>query len=71
MDNGSKETVKQMAREFGYQIWAEEVDETGKVGFYIEEGEVKAENEESPFYFPEYHTPNKGEIKAENEDAPF
>ena len=49
MDNGSKETVRQMAREFGYQIWAEEVDETGTIGFYIEEGEVKAENEEAPF----------------------
>jgi len=49
MDNKSKETVKQMAREFGYQIWAEEVDETGTVGFYIEEGEVKSENEDAPF----------------------
>ena len=49
LDNESKETVRQMAREFGYQIWAEEVDETGTVGFYIEEGEVKAENEDAPF----------------------
>ena len=49
MDSKSKETVKQMAREFGYQIWAEEVDETGTIGFYIEEGEVKAENEDAPF----------------------
>lgn len=49
MDNKSKETVKQMAREFGYQIWAEEVDETGTVGFYIEDGEVKTENEDAPF----------------------
>ena len=71
MDNSSKETVRSMAKEFDYQVWAEEVDETGRVGFYIEEGEVKAENEESPFYFPEYHTPNKGKVKQENEDAPF
>lgn len=50
LDNESKETVRQMAKEFDYQIWAEEVDETGTVGFYIEEGEVKAENEEDvPF----------------------
>ena len=49
MDNSSKATVKEMAREFGYQIWAEEVDETGTIGFYIEEGEVKAENEDAPF----------------------
>jgi DNA repair exonuclease SbcCD ATPase subunit len=49
LDNKSKETVRQMSREFGYQIWVEEVDESGTVGFYIEEGEVKAENEDAPF----------------------
>ncbi|MBA7589934.1 hypothetical protein ES708_32033 [subsurface metagenome] len=49
LDNESKETVRQMSREFGYQIWAEEVDESGNVGFYIEEGEVKSENEDAPF----------------------
>jgi len=49
LDNESKETVRQMAREFDYQIWGEEVDDTGTVGFYIEEGEVKAENEDAPF----------------------
>jgi len=49
LDNESKKVVRQMAREFGYQIWAEEVDESGNVGFYIEEGEIKAENEDAPF----------------------
>jgi len=49
LDNESKEMVRQMAREFDYQIWAEEVDDTGTVGFYIENGEVKAENEDAPF----------------------
>ena len=49
LDNKSKETVRQMAREFDYQIWAEEVDDTGTIGFYIENGEVKAENEDAPF----------------------
>ena len=38
-----------MAKEFNCQIWAEEVDDTGTKGFYIEDGEVKAENEEVPF----------------------
>jgi len=50
LDNRSKEVVRQMAREFGYQVWAEEVDESGNVGFYIENGEVKTENEDAPFY---------------------
>ena len=49
LDNNSKETVRQMAKEFDYQIWAEEVDDTGTIGFYIENGEVKAENEDAPF----------------------
>jgi DNA repair ATPase RecN len=49
LDDKSKEIVRQMSREFGYQIWVEEVDDTGNKGFYIEEGEVKAENEEAPF----------------------
>jgi len=49
LDNKSKETVRQMSKEFGYQIWAEEVDESGNIGFYIEEGEIKAENEDAPF----------------------
>jgi len=49
LDNESKETVRQMAREFGYQVWAEEVDDTGFIGFYIEEGKVKQENEDAPF----------------------
>ncbi|MBA7541461.1 hypothetical protein ES705_33775 [subsurface metagenome] len=49
LDNESKETVRQMAREFDYQIWAEEVDDTGTIGFYIEEGKVKQENENVPF----------------------
>jgi len=49
MDNSSKETVRQMAKEFNYQIWAEEVDESGTVGFYIEDGEVKTVNEDVPF----------------------
>jgi len=45
LDNRSR----QMAREFDYQVWAEEVDESGNVGFYIENGEVKTENEDAPF----------------------
>jgi len=49
LDNKNKEIVRQMAKEFDYQIWAEEVDDTGTIGFYIENGEVKAENEDAPF----------------------
>jgi len=49
LDNKIRQMIRQMANEYGYQVWAEEVDETGTVGFYIENGEVKAENENAPF----------------------
>lgn len=49
LDNASKDMVRDMAKEFDYQVWAEEVDETGTVGFYIEEGEIVAEENQQPF----------------------
>jgi len=42
LDSESKETVKKMSDENGYQVWAESVD-TGEFGFYIEDGLVKEE----------------------------
>ena len=44
LDDDSRKVIRQMAKDFGYQIIAEEVDSTGEVGFYMEEGEVKKEN---------------------------
>ena len=49
LDDENKSIIRQLSKEFGFQVWAEEVDETGTKGFYIEEGEVKTENEEAPF----------------------
>lgn len=40
-DSDSLQIVEDMARDNDYQIWMEMVDETGKVGVYIEDGEVK------------------------------
>ena len=45
LDDKNKSIIRQLAKEFGFQVWAEEVDETGTKGFYIEDGEVKAEND--------------------------
>jgi len=42
LDSESKETVKKMSDENGYQVWAESVD-TGEFGFYIEDGLVAKE----------------------------
>ena len=47
LDTESMEIVADLAKREDFQIWMEVVDETGKVGIYLEEGEVKAVNDES------------------------
>ena len=42
LDEDNKKAIRQMCKEENYQIWGEEVDSTGEVGIYIEEGEIKA-----------------------------
>lgn len=44
LDDNSMEVIKRLADKRDYQIWLEKVDSSGKIGFYIEEGEVKNEN---------------------------
>ncbi len=44
LDSASMEIVRQMAVDGDWQIWCERVDETGRVGVYIEDGEVAADN---------------------------
>lgn len=45
LDDENKEIIRNMAKEFDCQVWAEEVDDTGTKGFYIEEGKIKNEND--------------------------
>lgn len=42
LDSGNMEIIKSMANDNDFQIWIEKVDETGKIGIYIEDGEIKA-----------------------------
>ncbi len=42
LDEESKKTIRQMSKDGNYQVWAEEVDDTGEVGFVIEDGEIKS-----------------------------
>ena len=49
LDSKSKDIVRQLAKEFNCQIWCEEVDDSGTKGFYIEDGEVKYDNDDVPF----------------------
>ena len=41
LDSQNMKIVEELAKKNDYQIWVERVDETGKVGIYIEDGEVK------------------------------
>ena len=45
LDDDSMAMLEAMAHEHGYQVWIELVDATGKVGIYIEDGAVKADNQ--------------------------
>jgi hypothetical protein len=42
VSTGNLRAICEMAEKNGYQVWIERVDDSGKVGFYIEDGEVKA-----------------------------
>lgn len=44
LDSDNLKLIGEMAKEKDYQIWMEVVDDTGKVGVYIEDGEVKKVN---------------------------
>lgn len=44
LDSDNLEVISQMAKDNDYQVWVEIVDNSGEVGFYIEDGEVKNAN---------------------------
>jgi DNA repair exonuclease SbcCD ATPase subunit len=44
LDKKTKGVIRDMATEHGYTIIMEEVDETGKIGFVMEDGEIVADN---------------------------
>ena len=50
LDDDNMAVIEQMAKDKDFQIWIEKVDGSGTIGFYIEDGEVKAENNDDlPF----------------------
>lgn len=44
LDQANMQVIYGLAKDLDFQVWIEKVDDTGKVGIYIEEGEVKAIN---------------------------
>jgi len=45
LDSQSMKVIENMAKDQDYQVWIEQMDESGKVGIVISEGEVVAVNE--------------------------
>lgn len=45
LDEDGLAILRDMAKERDFQVWCERVDTSGKVGIYMEDGEVKADNE--------------------------
>jgi len=46
LDDKSLKIIAEMSHAHDFQVWIEQVSQTGKVGVYLEDGEVKAINEE-------------------------
>lgn len=44
LDSENLKVIGEMAKEKDFQIWIEKVDDTGKMGIYIEDGEIKSIN---------------------------
>jgi energy-coupling factor transporter ATP-binding protein EcfA2 len=44
IDSKNMAIIEEMVKEKDFQCWIERVDETGKIGIYIEDGEVKGES---------------------------
>ncbi len=45
LDSEGEKEIIEMAKEHDFQIWFEKVDETSSVGFYLEDGTIKSEEE--------------------------
>ena len=48
LDSESLEVIRKAAAKKDFQVWIESVDETGKIGIVIEDGEVVADNQSPP-----------------------
>lgn len=44
LDSENLKVIQEMAADLDFQVWIERVDDSGKVGIYIEDGEVKTIN---------------------------
>lgn len=47
LDSQNMKLIEQMAKDQDFQVWIEVVDESGKMGVYIEDGEIKSAEEKT------------------------
>jgi energy-coupling factor transporter ATP-binding protein EcfA2 len=45
LDQDNLKVIEEMAKDKDFQVWVEKVDDSGKVGIYIEDGEIKQIND--------------------------
>ncbi|MHA1287199.1 MAG: AAA family ATPase [Candidatus Thorarchaeota archaeon] len=45
IDDNNMKAIEEMAEEHDFQVWIERVDSSGKVGVFIQEGEIVADNQ--------------------------
>lgn len=64
LDKAGQRLIAEMAQAHDYQLWVEQVDDSGKMGFYIEDGQVVAVDGEPVTEQPEPEPEAKTEPKT-------
>jgi hypothetical protein len=63
LDKDGQRLIAEMAQAHDYQLWVEQVDDSGKMGFYIEDGQVVAVDGEPVTQQPQPEPETKTETK--------
>lgn len=64
LDKAGQRLIAEMAQAHDYQLWVEQVDDSGKMGFYIEDGQVVAVDGEPVTEQPQPEPETKPETKT-------
>ena len=64
LDDKNMKVIEEMAEEHDFQVWIERVDSTGKMGVFIQEGEIVADNQAPT------ETPAEDESQGAQDEVP-
>lgn len=70
LDKDGQRLIAEMAQQHDYQLWVEAVDDSGKLGFYIEDGQVVAVDGQSVTQQPEPEPDRPPDRKPVTSDKP-